>query len=351
MFFTRLKGRCWEKGHVMKVLLVCIFILVFLVSLALVPVRVYGGAVPSASKKIPVILDTDIGDDIDDTWALVMLLKSPEFDIKMVIGDNHNGIYRAKIIAKMLEIAGRTDIPIGMAYSKRQDSGNQSDWVKNYDLKSYPGKIHEDGVGALIDIIKKSGEKITVIAIGPVPNLAEALRREPSIAENASFVGMDGSIYIGYGGSEKISAEYNVKMDVKACQKVFTAPWDMVITPLDTCGLVHLRRDKYAKVRDSNDPLAKALLENYRLWSAKSKNEPIRTDEKASSILFDTVAIYLAFSDELCEMETLGIVVDDNGYTRIKEGAKEIKVATKWKDMGKFEDLLVERIVGPVAKP
>jgi len=63
------------------------------------------------------------------------------------------------------------------------------------------------------------------------------------------------------------------------------------------------------------------------------------------------LAIYLAFSDELCEMKTLRIVVDDNGYTRIKEGAKEMKVAVKWKDMGKFEDLLAERIVSPVVKP
>jgi len=335
----------------MKVRLESPFILVFLILLALVPACIYGGSVLSASKKIPVILDTDIGDDIDDTWALVMLLKSPEFDIKMVIGDNHNGIYRAKIIAKMLEIAGRTDIPIGMAYSKRQDGGDRSDWVKNYDLKSYPGKIYEDGVGALIDIIRKSSEKITVIAIGPVPNLAEALRRDPGIAENANFVGMHGSVYLGYDGSEKISAEYNVREDIKACQKVFTAPWDMVITPLDTCGLVSLRKDKYAKVRNSNDPVAKALIENYRIWLVKSEDEPVGTVEKASSTLFDTVAIYLAFSDELCEMKTLPIVVDDKGYTRIKKGAKEMKVAIKWKDMGKFEDLLAERIVGPVVKP
>ncbi|MHC4457923.1 MAG: nucleoside hydrolase [Planctomycetota bacterium] len=240
---------------------------------------------------------------------------------------------------------------ITVSIEQRQDGGNQSDWVADYNLKSYPGKIYKDGVGALIDIINKSDEKITVIAIGPVPNLAEALRREPSIAENASFVGMHGSVYLGYDGSEKISAEYNVKMDVKACQKVFTAPWDMVITPLDTCGLVHLRGDKYTRVRNSNEPLAKALVENYRLWSAKTKNEQVRTDEKASSTLFDTVAIYLAFSDELCEMKTLPIVVDDNGYTRIRKGAKEMKVAIKWKDMGKFEDLLAERIVGPVVKP
>jgi hypothetical protein len=43
--------------------------------------------------------------------------------------------------------------------------------------------------------------------------------------------------------------------------------------------------------------------------------------------------------------------IDKLRYTRIKEGAKEMEVATKWKDRNKFEDLLVERIVGPVVKP
>jgi len=83
----------------------------------------------------------------------------------------------------------------------------------------------------------------------------------------------------------------------------------------------------------------------------KNEEEPVETVEKASSTLFDTVAIYLAFRDELCEMKTLPIVVDDEAYTRIKEGAKKMKVAIKWKDMGKFEDLLAERIVAPVVKP
>ena len=64
--------------------------------------------------KIPVILDTDIGGDIDDTWALAMMLKSPELDVKLVVTDTGNTTYRAKIAAKMLEIAGRTDVPVGV---------------------------------------------------------------------------------------------------------------------------------------------------------------------------------------------------------------------------------------------
>ena len=58
------------------------------------------------SVRIPVILDTDIGDDIDDTWALVLLLKSPELDLKLVVGDQGKPLYRARLIAKLLQVAG-----------------------------------------------------------------------------------------------------------------------------------------------------------------------------------------------------------------------------------------------------
>ena len=65
-------------------------------------------------KKIPVILYTDIGDDIDDTWALGMLLRCPELDVKLVVSDYGKVQYRAKLLAKFLQVAGRTDIPVGL---------------------------------------------------------------------------------------------------------------------------------------------------------------------------------------------------------------------------------------------
>ena len=199
------------------------------------------GAENTDRKPKPVIFDTDIGDDIDDTWALGLLLKSPELDVKLVVGDYGKSVYRAKILAKVLEVAGRTDVPVGMGIGKNVDAvGPQAEWVKDYDLQSYPGKIHRDGVQAIIDTILQSPEPITVIAVGPLPNIAEALRREPKIAERASFVGMHGSVRKGYGGDSKISPEWNVRADAKSCQTVFTAAWPMTITPLDTCGLVDL---------------------------------------------------------------------------------------------------------------
>ena len=311
----------------------------------------------SSGRKIPVIFDTDICDDIDDTWALSLMLQSPEFDVKLITTAVNNTPSKAKVVAKFLETVGRTDIPIGIGVQQNKAAHRQRAWIEGYELSSYPGKVYQDGVQALIDTIMNSSEPIKLVATGPLPNVAAALDREPKIAEKAEFVGMHGSIRLGYNGSPTPSAEYNVKAFVKEAQKVFTAPWPMTITPLDTCGLVQLKGQKYQKVLKHNSVLTRALMENYRAWYRQgivNGNKDLseaeldkRVDQKcnsSSTTLFDTVAIYLAMSTDLAKMEKLPIIVTDDGFTRINEKGKMINCATEWKDMGAFEDLLVDRL-------
>jgi inosine-uridine nucleoside N-ribohydrolase len=234
-------------------------------------------------------------------------------------------------------------VGLGLDVNSEQ-SGRQSDWVKDYDLQKYPGKVHADGVQAIIDIIMKSRRPVTVIAVGPVQNIAEALKREPRIARRARFVGMHGSVRVGYGNNPNISAEYNVKVAPKACQQVFTAPWDITITPLDTCDKIVLTGDKYQRVYQSADPIASAIIANYRLWAAAPDMKSTAIVPVRSSTLFDTVAIYLAFSQELCGMEKLGIRVTTEGFTLEDPVAKQMNVATTWKNLPVFEDFLVLRL-------
>jgi inosine-uridine nucleoside N-ribohydrolase len=332
-------------------------------TLVIAALVIFGGGVQKASGgepaerpvdkgvKIPVILDTDICDDIDDTWAVALLLQSPEFDVKLITTAVGDTTARAKVLAKILQTAGRTDIPIGVgtAAGDMKKGHRQDGWVRDFDLSKYAGKIYPDGVQAIIDTIMKSPEPITLIAIGPLPNIAAALEREPNIAKKARFVGMHGSVRRGYGGMSKPQREYNVVTFLKASQTVFTADWvDMTITPLDTCSLVVLKRDKYKKVLDSASPMAKAVIENYRVWLKSGDMNEADVNVK-SSTLFDTVAVYLAMRNDLLKMENLGIRVTDDGFTAIDEKARKINCATEWKNLGAFEDLLVERLTNPVA--
>jgi len=308
-------------------------------------------------EKIPVIFDTDICDDIDDTWALALLVQSPEFHVKLITVAVGNTPSKAKTVAKFLETVGRTDIPVGIGVKHREGAHRQDAWAKDYTLSSYPGTVYEDGVQALVDVIMKSRESVKVIAVGPLPNIAAALEREPRIAEKAEFVGMHGSVRRGYGGSPTPSPEYNVKAYVKEAQKVFTAPWKMTITPLDTCGIVQLKGGKYQKVLRKNSPLTRALIANYHAWYRQglvNENKNLigpelnrKINEKlqsSSTTLFDTVAVYLAMSTDLVRMEKLGIKVTDDGYTKVDDKAKVINCATEWKNLGAFEDFLVERL-------
>jgi inosine-uridine nucleoside N-ribohydrolase len=138
----------------------------------------------------------------------------------------------------------------------------------------------------------------------------------------------------------------NVKANAKACQAAFTAPWNITITPLDTCGLVTLTGDKYRRVRDSQNHIAADILANYRLWAAADPKSPANLADERSSTLFDTVATYLAIRQDLWVMEKLGICVTDDGLTMIEPRAKLMNVAMSWKHLGGFEDWVVERLTG-----
>jgi inosine-uridine nucleoside N-ribohydrolase len=301
-------------------------------------------------KKIPVILDTDIGGDIDDTWALGFLLKCPEVDLKLVTTSLGIPEFGAQIVAKFLEVAGRTDIPIGIGLDTaawfNTSHGNippQGKWVKDYDLKTYPGEVYEDGVSKLIDTILNSDEKVTVLAIGPAHNIGEALAREPRIAENARFVGMHGSIYMGYGLNTQPCGEWNVVGHPYSLDRVFNAPWEVTITPLDTCSLIVLSGELFQKVYKSDDPIAKAVIENYTAWLGD--NTSAITVEGKSSTLFDVVAAYLTFSEEHLNIEELGLSVTHNGFTKVDANrTKKIRCAITWKDMDAFNEFWVKRL-------
>ena len=297
--------------------------------------------------SIPVIFDTDIGSDIDDTWALGFLLRCPELDVKLVTTDRGRPEYRAKLCCQVLAAGGRQDLPIGLGPDWQGNTGQtrQEPCAAGYKLSSYKGEIIPDGVQAIIDTILQSPDPITVIAIGPLPTIAEALRREPAIAQNARFIGMHGSLRKGHKHNrDTIVAEANVVNDASACEMVCTAPWPITLTPIDSCGIVQLQGEKYRRVVESADPLARTILTHYETWWKTGQNENLDQWRMASSILFDTVAVLLAFSEEMLVIEDLPVRITADGFTVIEQGAKTIRCATVWLDYASFEDLLVDRL-------
>lgn len=299
-------------------------------------------------KKRPIIIDTDIGGDMDDTWALAMALKAPELDLKMVVTCCDDPMYRAKIIAKICEAADRCDVEIGFGLQTPDGVRYQAGWTENYDLSKYPGKVHKDGIGAMIDMIMNSEETVTLITIGNAHNIPEMLRREPRIAHKVHVIGMFGSVYVGYPweADGKISKESNVVSDIKSSKTYINAFDSIEITPLDTCREIVIRGENLDRIvaKRDKDPLINAVLENFEIWK---DHGPFWQAHKGmfdiSSDLYDTVAVYMAITHDNLEFERLKLAVDDEGYTVIdNENGHLVDVAVRWKDKDKFIDYLAE---------
>jgi inosine-uridine nucleoside N-ribohydrolase len=325
-------------------------ILRFLIAIG-APLALAAAPQGAAPQRTPVIIVTDIGTDIDDTWALALALRSPELDVRLVLTDPADTHYRAIVAAKFLERSGRADVPIGIG----DNSGPMGDstktltpWIAGYDLSKYPGRIYQDGVGALIDTVENSSQPVTIVDIGPVHSLAIALKKAPDIAAKCRFVGMYGSFDVGYGGGRP-SAETNVRVDPEGLREVLAAPWrDILLTPLDTCGSVELRGERYHAIWSAtSDPMLRALIESYCIFA------PIQTWMNCdffatrSTTLFDCTAVYLAYSEELVETETISFAVTDEGYTtRSATGPFRARVAIRWRNLDGFEAQLASRLLG-----
>ena len=302
------------------------------------------------THRIPVILDTDIGMDVDDVWALAFLLCCPELDLRLVVSSTGDTHYGAALAAKLLQVANRTDVTLGIGMPLDEQPKTHLEWLGDYTTDDYPGEVHADGVGAMVEEIRRSPEPVTVISIGPLANMAAALSRAPDLVSNSRFIGMHGSLRVGYLGKAKPSREYNVRKHTQAAQRTLGVPWNFTLTPLDSCGDIQLQGDRLRQLRASDQPLVQAVIDNHDGWFSAIDWPITKLVDPAvsSSILFDTVAVYLGFSNTLLHMERLEILVTDDARLIEDPNGQPMQIATGWRDKESFLDLLTDRLLaGP----
>ena len=303
-------------------------------------------------KRKPVILDTDIGSDVDDTWALAMILRSPELDLKAITTVTFDTVHRAKLAAKILRVAGHPDIPLGIGPVTSTDPKNncQQDWVGDFSLDDYKAPVLTDAAGLIIDLVRKSPEPVTLFGIGPFSNIAEVVCRAPDVVGKIDFIGLGGSIYKQYFGTPGHCSEYNIHMDA-AADIVFRAKWhSILLSPLDTCGDIIVGGERYRKLKESENPLAKAVIENYMLWRKfRVKHytcDPEYDPEVASSLIADAAVVALCVDPGLAEIKPVPLVVSKNGETLADERyGKAIPCALRWHSVEKFYDFVTDRLL------
>jgi purine nucleosidase len=281
-----------------------------------------------------VVLDTDIGDDIDDAFALALALQSPELKILGVVTAFGDTELRARLLDRYLTAAGRKDIPVAAGVAtKANNVFTQAAYAERE-----PARKHADGVKFLLDTIRKHPGDVTIIAIGPEGNLAAAIKQDAETFHKVNrVVLMGGSVYRGYGEENRPpEPEWNIDRDPASAKVLFTSGVPIFMMPLDSTQ-VKLPAAEREKMFSFGSPVTDQLALLYHQWVARSDNRA------ADPTLFDPVAVTYAIRPELCPAKPLRIEVDDKGSTKPVSGKPNAQVCLKSDEKG-FLDLLQSRV-------
>lgn len=264
-----------------------------------------------------VIIDTDIGDDVDDAFALALAVKSPEMQILGVTSTFGDTEARARIADRFLGEVGRGEIPV--LAGKATETKNPMSQRRYAEGGKFARASHGDAADFLLEQIRKYPNEITLIAIGPLMNVGAAIDRDAATFRKLKrVVMMGGSVRRGYGDlgyTPPVApmAEWNIMNDIASAQKLFTSGVPLYVMPLDSTQL-KLDEVKRAFLFSQGTAVTDQLAVLYHLWGQETPT------------LFDPMAVAFALKPELCPVTGLHIRVDDRGFTREEPGVVNAQV-------------------------
>ena len=288
---------------------------------------------PASAPQLA-ILDTDIGDDIDDAFALALALRSPELKLLGITTTFGDTELRARLVDRYVAAVGRKDIPVAAGLPTPHDNVFTQAAYAGHE----PERKHPDGVTFLLDQIRAHPGQITLIAIGPLANVGAAIERDPATFRKLKrVVMMGGSVYRGYGDEHRLpDAEWNIARDPAGAKALLASGVPVFMMPLDSTQ-IHLEAAERERIFSFRSSLTDQLTLLYHQWVAHTDNHA------PNPTLFDPVAVTYAIHPELCPAKPLRIEVDDKGFTRPVEGPPNAQVCLHSDEKG-FMDLLLGRV-------
>ena len=219
----------------------------------------------TAPRKI--LIDTDPG--IDDAMAIFYALSSPELDVvglTTIFGNAHTATCTMNAL-RLLEIAGRTDIPVaqGVARPLAMDFRGPADFVHGADGQGDTGlappttaTIGVDAARFIVDTVKAAPGEITLVPLGPLTNIAIALLLEPELPRYlAGIVLMGGAAFVP--GNASPAAEANIVNDPEAADMVFGADCPIVMAGLDVTEKTLMTGAALARLDRVDNPRARHI--------------------------------------------------------------------------------------------
>jgi purine nucleosidase len=299
-----------------------------------------------------VLLDTDIGTDVDDCLALALLLASPELrleGITCVYG--HVGV-RAQITQKLLRLAGREDIPIYLGAERPLLDlrpiywpGHEGTGLLGTDDPPFVAP-QQHAVDYLIETVLASPGEIHLLAIGPLTTVALALRKEPRVAQALASLTIMGGVLRGPGQWHLPYAEHNIICDPEAAHIVFSAGAPIWLIPLDVTTQVQIRTEGEARIRSRGTAWHHAIADQVAHYP--------RFAQRGATYLHDPLAVGVLVDPGLVEFQPLHLAVELGGrlaagatlaHTPDAQHPATAQVAISV-DHTRFESWFVERVAG-----
>jgi purine nucleosidase len=299
------------------------------------------GLTASAQGRIPIVLDTDLGDSIDDALALAFALNSPELDVRAVTTVIDDVESKTRLAWKMLGVYNRRDVALAMGAPEPLLDPTMSTASREFEIltrnDTIPDAARRRAADLIIDTVLQSRGKITLVAIGPLTNIALALKTDPRIKNNIERIVIMGGAYLSG------ETEYNVKRDRAAADIVFRSGVPIVAVGLDVTSQCKLREKDLDRLRLANDPTGNFLSRLIDL-SEEQTHDPNPT-------LYDPLAIAAIFRPDLLEMQTgtVDVPLPGSGQTVFKPASgSKTQVAVKV-NAPAFLDLFADRVTRGVS--
>jgi inosine-uridine nucleoside N-ribohydrolase len=319
---------------------------------------------PAAVQKV--IFDTDfVVPPQDDSMALLLALKSPELQILGIttVAGNDSMERATSDALRVLEIAGRTDIPVyrganmPLVHEKTQWAATvHGRWWSDEPPPAPPGGFakkaaeRESAIDFIVRTIDANPGQVTIIAIGPLTNVAMALNLEPGLAPKIKKIVIMGGAFAWLAdgaGNITPNAEFNFWVDPEAARQVVRAGIPTAITPLNVTRKTSFTKQWYDKIVAVDTPVTALLKE--RMGPLFEQN-PTRGGN-----MYDQLTVGALIDPTLVKTQDLFVDVDINhgvnygvsvGGPKIWEGAEGARKVTVQYDVDfdRFIRMFVDRL-------
>jgi len=305
-------------------------------------------AVVCGAQPIPILFDTDIGDDIDDALALALALQSPELDVRAVTTVIDDTESRTRLAWKQLGLYGRRDIPLATGASEPLLDPLQTRRARQFEVLTAqdtpPAAAHRRAADLIIEILLASPRKLTLVPVGPLTNIALALKTEPRIKNKIERIVLMG------GAFEMLVSEYNIRRDRTAAEIVFRSGVPITAVGLDVTTRCKLQEADIERLRAANNPGSAFLARLIELWQNERPGQ--------FPTLHDPLAVAVAFLPGLVETRLGSVQVETNspltnGITmftpadRLPKGQIASTQVARQVNVQRFVDLFMNRLSAP----